>query len=170
MLLNSFNSQVQIWQGFILKNGKWNVTFLFCCLQMYRKKKTENKEWKPTQTQKQKQTSTKMVLLSLIKAKPCKRCIASISISVLDECKTLSSLEGDAWKWGKAMRDGLHVLSLVESKYLATKSVSASDSLALNTGVWLASSTFPFFPRGMNCSIDSSIDTTSGLKICGIYE
>ncbi|KAG5524886.1 hypothetical protein RHGRI_031531 [Rhododendron griersonianum] len=60
------------------------------------------------------------------------------------------------------MRDGLHVLSLVESKYLATKSVSASDSLALNTGVWLASSTFPFFPRGMNCSIDSSIDTTSG--------
>lgn len=135
---------------------------------MYRKKRDENKEVKPTQTQKQ--TSTKMVLLSLIKAKPCKSCIASISISVLDEWKTFSTVEGDAWKWGKAMRDGLHVVSLEESKYLSSKSVSASDNLALNIGVWLAASTFPFLPRGMNCSIDSSINTTSGLKICGIYE
>ena len=58
-------------------------------------------------------TSTTVASLSPENDSPCKRCIMSISIPVLFACITLCTLEGNVWKWGKAIRDGVHIFSPV---------------------------------------------------------
>lgn len=91
--------------------------------------------------------------------------MVSISIPVvLEECITLCTLEGNVWKCGKAISDGLHVSSLKAWKYLAIISDSASNILNLEEGMCMGRS-FTFLPRGMNSSIDNSTKSTCGLQI-----
>lgn len=107
---------------------------------------------------------------SLEKDNPCKDCIVSISIVVRCECITLYTLEGYVWKWGKAIRDGFHVMSC-GWKYLAIRLVSATVNLSIVKGVWiLLSSSLTFFPGRTNSSIESSTNWTSGLKMWGTYK
>lgn len=100
-------------------------------------------------------------------ASPCKRCIMSISINVPQECFTLWTLEGNVWKWGKAISDNLHLFSPVEWKYFSSKSISARVSLTFDAEIWRWSS-FTLFWRGINFSIDSSTYWTPGLNTWGI--
>lgn len=114
-----------------------------------------------------KETSAEKAPHSLVNVRSCKCCIESISISVRWECITLCTLDGNDWKRGKAIRDGVQVFP--GWKYLASKAVSATVRFSLKTGVWMVLSSFTFFPRGTYCSIDSSTNWTSGLKIWGIW-
>lgn len=98
----------------------------------------------------------------------CKVCIESIIIFVVDECITLCTVDGNAWNWGKAIRDGFQTL-FVWLKYFVSTSFSESVSFSLNRGVWAAWSSFTLFPRGTNCSIENSTNWTSGLYTWGTF-
>lgn len=157
-------------KGVIFRGIKWDL-----CLQQWKSRNQSNLIikleilyeilWK----QKNHQNITKQTCLALETDGPWSRCIASINIAVvLNACGTLYTPEGKAWKWGKEMRDGLHVSSLDGWKYRSSKALSPSD-IFLTIGGWHEEPSFNFRPRGINCSIASSTNWTCGLHIWGIY-
>lgn len=107
-------------------------------------------------------TLMKKLLLCSVKVVSCRCCIASINMLVWRECITLCTLDGNVWKWGKAIKETLHFSSL-GLKYLASISISSGVSFFLKAGVSAAGSSCSFFPRGMNCSIENLTCWTSGL-------